>query len=44
MFKIDFQVHSHAGHLLHWNRTVSIILVESQPGNIPVKFEIDPGM
>ena len=38
-FKIDFQHHSHTGHLVHWSRTVLFILLESHLDNIPMKFD-----
>ena len=38
MFK-DFSIFSSGGHLVYRSRTILAILVESQIGNIPIKFE-----
>ena len=33
-----FSIFSSGGHLVQWHRTVSAILVESYPRNLPVKL------
>ena len=33
-----FSIFSCGGHLVQWHRTVSVILVESYPRNLPVKL------